>query len=62
MKVDKRRKKKAAEEADARADAVFAEEVRSMQQGKSPPVECTARVRAAAFLPVLGWRLRTSAA
>lgn len=36
MKVDKRRKKKAAEEADARADAVFAEEVRSMQHLSRP--------------------------
>ena len=36
MKVDKRRKKKAAEEADARADAVFAEEVRDMQSGALP--------------------------
>ena len=36
MKVDKRRKKKAAEEADARADAVFAEEVRNMQQLSRP--------------------------
>lgn len=36
MKVDKRRKKKAAEEADARADAVFAEEVRDCKLSSRP--------------------------
>ena len=56
MKVDKRRKKKAAEEADARADAVFAEEVRNMQHVGRPRAgnwSWTARMQAVVYLPVV---------